>query len=120
MLCKIQTLNIDGMKLEVGKRYVTISGDIIGPLQLSGLGSRDSAPPVYPYFDPVKNRLYNRHGTPLIGIDNDRITGIYYDPEPTEKPYGIDTVTISLERYDRFLAIEKALKEIYTEAKKHL
>jgi len=108
------------MKLEVGKRYVTKGGHVIGPLQSSELPLRGTDPPLFPFWDSVNHRLYNQHGIPLIGADNDRITGVYYDPAPAEKPYGIDTVTISLERYDRFVAIEKALKEIYTEAKKHL
>ena len=120
MLCKIKTLNTNGMKIEVGKRYVTICGDITGPLQLSALPSRGTDPSIYPYFDPVNDRLYNTHGFCLVGTKKNNITGIYYDPAPTEKPYAIDTVTISLERYDRFVAIEKALKELYNEAKKHL
>ena len=113
MLCKIQTLNIDGMKLEVGKRYVTARPGITGRLE-------PSSNPDYPFWDQANQNVYTKNG--ICGRDRqkDDIVALHYCYEPTEKPYGIDTVTISLEKYDRFVAIEKALKEIYNEAKKHL
>jgi len=101
------------MKVEVGKHYITKAGEVTAPLQATG------SIETFPFKDLNSNRLYMENGRCASG-EKHSIVALYHDPTPTEKPYGIDTVTISLERYDRFVAIEKALKEIYTEAKKHL
>ena len=102
------------MKLEVGKRYITGCGRVTTLLQVS------SSSIEYPLYDGFAGNIYAEDGRCANGSHKDTIVALYHDPAPTEKPYAIDTVTISLERYDRFVAIEKALKEIYTEAKKHL
>jgi len=101
------------IKLELGKQYLTACGGMTGPL----IPNRNKD---YPFWDQVNQNVYTKHGECGRDRQKDNIVALHSCFEPTEKPYAIDTVTISLERYDRFLAIEKALKEIYTEAKKHL
>jgi len=93
---------------------VTNVGKITDPLVPSTTSKK------FPFYDVLSGFYYTENGTCSFGSCHNAVVSLYYDPTPTEKPHEIDTVTISLEKYDRFVAIEKALKEIYTEAKKNL
>lgn len=99
------------MKVELGKRYLTNSGSVTGPLKLNPHGAIN-----YPYLDPHTNRIYSETGdSGTTKMDN--IYGEYREETATELPQVVDTVTISRKDYDRFVALERAFKEVYEQTK---
>lgn len=100
------------MKLQFGKKYITKSGRVIGPMKLTK--ERAIA---YPFFDPRNLRGYTDDGFCSSGEDLDTIMGVKYEEEVSQELPSVNTVTISVEQYERFLAIEKAFSQIYKDAK---
>ena len=100
------------MKLEYGKRYVTRSGKVTGPMKLNPHGAIN-----YPYVDPNTCRVYQENGRSR-GEDIDDIEGLYYEEPATELPQVVDTVTISRKDYDRFVEMEMVFEDIYETAKR--
>ena len=94
------------MKLEYGKRYVLTNGNITGPLKVNDFQAIE-----YPFKDLKTGLAFKEDGTANTGWTADKIIGAYYEPKQTD--HQVNTVTISREDYDRFVAMEKAFKEVY-------
>ena len=99
------------MKLEYGKRYVLGNGNITGPLKVNDFQAIE-----YPFMDPKTQLRFKENGTSITEWAEDKITAAYYEPKQTD--HQVNTVTISRDDYDRFVAMEKAFGEIYRTAKR--
>jgi len=103
------------MKLQFGKKYITKSGRVIGPLKLTKERAIS-----YPFYDPRNLRAYTEDGYCSSGEELDIIIGAHYDSE--ELP-SVNTVTISVEDYERLTRMEQGFKKMVeelTELKKEM
>ena len=107
------------MKLQFGKKYITKSGRVIGPLKLTN--ERAIA---YPFYDPRNLRAYTEDGYCSSGEELDTIMGAHYDSEEvSEELPSVNTVTISVEDYERLTRMEQVFKKMVeelTELKKEI
>ena len=95
------------MKLQFGKKYITKSGRVIGPLKLTKERAIS-----FPFYDPRNLRAYNDNGYCSSGEDLDTIMGAHYESE--ELP-SVDTPTISVEEYERLTRMEQVFKKMVEE-----
>ena len=99
------------MKLQFGKKYITNSGQIIGPLKVT----KERAI-VYPFYDPRSLRAYTEDGYCSSGEQLDTIMGAHYDSEEvSEELPSVNTVTISVEDYERLTRMEQGFKKMVEE-----
>lgn len=99
------------MKLQFGKRYITKSGRVIGPLKLTKERAIS-----FPFYDPRNLRAYTEDGYCSSGEELDTIMGAHYDSEEvSEELPSVNTVTISVEDYERLTRMEQGFKEMIQE-----
>jgi len=119
--CEPKPKEAKPMNMELGKQYVTASGKITNPLEPCSI-------PNYPFRERDGYNVYTKDGKCGHDHKKDNIVSLYHGPcKDVKITYEGQTVIIDLEKYNRFVAMEKSLKrirkelkEIYTEAKKQL